>query len=184
MTRRKKQRVASGIYALHIVKSQISIRHFRHASNFLFSFAVKPTVSLPGDATPEMSGAESDQEETQATGDLAELSANVGVPTASKPKKGKNKGVGKGCSGSSGPPTKRPRKNNLVQQPAQHDFESEEEVEVDELAPQATQHITVGVKKGYSVYPGYLFDVSPKRIKVDHLRKQFMINEIARAKAE
>ena len=144
---------------------------------------MRPTVPLPQNETPELS-AESDQEEIVVTGDLAELSANVGVATGSKAKKGKNKGVGKGCSGSSGPPQKRPRKNNLVQQLTQDDSQSEEEVEVDELVAQATQQITVGVKKGYSVYPGYLFDVPPKRIKIDHFRKQFMINEIARAKAE
>ena len=73
----------------------------------------------------------------------------------------------------------------MVQQPAHYESDDEEDVKVDELAePGSTQHITVGIRRGYSVYPGYLFDVPPKRIRIDHLRKQFMIHEIARARAE
>ena len=148
-------------------------------------------MPLATDVTPELSDAEqADDEDVLPTGDLADLSANVGATAhASKgptKKKGKNKGIGKGCSGSSGPPPKRARKNNLIQQPApvESDSESEEEIEVDEYLVGSTQKITVGVKKGYSIYPGYLFDKPPKRIKIDHLRKQFIINEIARARAE
>ena len=106
-----------------------------------------------------------------------------GTSTGQKTKK--NKGVGKGSSGSSGPPPKRKRSANLVQMPVPQESDDEEDVEFDENAePGATQYITVGVKHGYSVYPGYLFDIPPKRIRVEHLRKQFMINEIARARAE
>ena len=73
----------------------------------------------------------------------------------------------------------------MVQQPVGGQSDSEEDIEVDEtVEPGATQHIMVGVRSGYSVYPGYLFDVPPKRIRIDHLRKQFMIHEIARARAE
>ena len=69
--------------------------------------------------------------------------------------------------------------------PLAEDSDDDEDVEIDENAePGATQHIAVGVKRGYSVYPGYLFDIPPKRIRVEHLRKQFMISEIARARAE
>ena len=160
---------------------------------------MKPTVTLQLDKTPPMSEEEEENDSTPApTGDLAELSQNVGlviVPSqgstsaqgnAPVKKTNKNKGVGKGCSGSSGPPLKRRRPaNNLIQQPAREVDSDEEDVEVDEHAePGSTQHITVGVRRGYSVYPGYLFDVPPKRIKIDHLRKQFMIHEIARARAE
>ena len=149
-------------------------------------------MSLPGDRTPEFSDVE-DVGTQQPTGDLADLSRNVGLqPTgdegtsngvSTKPKK--NKGVGKGSSGSSGPPQNRKRKNNLVQQPAPEDSSDEEEVEINEgEEPGATQHITVGICRGYSVYPANLFDKPPKRICIDHLRKQFMIHEIARARAE
>ena len=148
---------------------------------------------MPSDVTPQLSDDDA-QEVNQPTGDLAELARNVGLQqpsqaasttagtgTGAKPKK--NKDVGKGVSGSSGPPTRK-RRNNLVQQPAPVSSD-EEDVEVDENAePGATQHITVGVHRGYSVYPGYLFDVPPKRIRLDHLRKQFIIHEIARARAE
>ena len=133
-----------------------------------------------------------ENEEPLPTGDLAELSCNVGlqqstqgssIATGAKPKK--NKGIGKGCSGSSGPPAPRTCKNNLVQQPAAEISSEEEDVEVDEnKEPGATQHIMVGICHGYSVYPGYLFDVPPKRIRLDHLHKQFIMNEIARARAE
>ena len=158
---------------------------------FSFHVSVKPTVALAGDVTPDISDAElSDDQQVAPTGDLADLLVNVGVTAQNSKgpnkKKGKNKGVGKGCSGSSGPPPKRARKNNLVQQPANEssESESEEEIEVDERLVNSTQKITVGVKKGYSIYPGYLFDVPPKSIKLDRLRKQFMINKIARARAE
>ena len=153
---------------------------------------MRPNVPLAGDDTPEMSEGSDDNEDVVPTGDLAELSQNVGVmpaqpvtaaSTKSTKKTGKNKGVGKGASGSSGHAPKRPR-HRVQQPPPPEESDSEQEVEVDETGVGATQHITVGVKKGYSVYPGYLFDVPPKRIKVDYLRKQFMINEIAQARAE
>ena len=155
---------------------------------------MRPNVPLAGDDTPEMSEGSDDNEDVVPTGDLAELLQNVGVmpaqaataaSTKSTKKTGKNKGVGKGASSSSGHAPKRPR--HRVQRPPPpppEESDSEQEVEVDETGVGATQHIMVGVKKGYSVYPGYLFDVPPKRIKVDYLRKQFMINEIAQACAE
>ena len=164
---------------------------------FSIFLPVKPTVSMPGDVTPDLSQDDDDTNEDQApTGDLAVLAHNVGMQqlqqpvqqvmsssSGARPKTKKNKGVGKGCSGSSGPPIRK-CKNNLMQQPTE-DSDDEEEVQVDEDAePSSTQDITVGVRHGYSVYPGYLFDVPPKRIRVDHLRKQFMIHEIARAHAE
>ena len=149
-------------------------------------------MPLPGDVTPVMSEDDTSAVPT-STDDLAELAGNVGMqsqpaektnPSTSGARPKKNKGVGKGCSGSSGPPKRKCRKN-LVQQPAGPDSNDEEDVEIDEHAePGSTQHIMVGVRRGYSVYPGYLFDVPPKRIRVDHLRKQFMIHEIARARAE
>ena len=147
---------------------------------------------MPGDETPEMSQ-EDDSANNAPTGDLAILARNVGLGDTSSSaqardntrKTNKNKGVGKGCSGSSGPAPKRKRANNLVQMPVAEESDDDEDVEIDENAePGATQHITVGLKRGYSVYPGYLFDIPPKRIRVEHLRKQFMISEIARARAE
>ena len=38
----------------------------------------------------------------------------------------------------------------------------------------------VGAKRGYTYYPAYLFDVPPKKLKIDHLRKKYLITEIAR----
>ena len=148
---------------------------------------------MDGDETPVMSEHEDTSDGiTEPTGNLADLARNVGMQPANgpatatstsgaKPKTKKNKGVRKGCSGSSGPPPpRRKRQNNLLQHPVDEDSDEEQNVEVDETAePGATQHIMVGVQHGYSVYPGYLFDVPPKRIRIDHLCKQFMIHEIA-----
>ena len=155
---------------------------------------------MEADVTPDMSEQEDNNAEVNPPrGDLADLACNVGmqpVPLVATPagdsnggacaKTKKNKGVGKGCSGLSGPPPPR-RKciSNLVQLPINAESDEEQDIEVDELVePGSTQHIMVGIRRGYSVYPGYLFDVPQKRIRIDHLHKQFMIHEIARARAE
>ena len=44
--------------------------------------------------------------------------------------------------------------------------------------------ITVGAKRGYTFYPTYLFDVPPKTLKTDTLRKKLMISEIKRSETQ
>ena len=83
---------------------------------------MKSTVTLPADITPDMSEHEDTNGEINPpTGDLADLARNVGMQTGPNvastpagdsnggacPKTKKNKGVGKGCSGLSGPPPPR-----------------------------------------------------------------------------
>ena len=107
------------LFACAEIPFQESIYYLKAKLN-IFSFsillAVKPTVTLPADDSPQLSQQESEGT-LEPTGDLAELSQNVGL-TAGRPattsqkesntrKTNKNKGVGKGCSWSSGPPPKR-----------------------------------------------------------------------------
>ena len=110
-------------------------------------------------------------------------SARVRVYTSKK-----NKGVGKGCSGSSGPPAPKRVATSTVSKPPADESTSEEEENTDdddgEDAVNATQTITVGSTRGYSYYPGYLFDVPPKKLKTDTLRKKLMISEIKRSETQ
>ena len=115
---------------------------------------------------------------------------------------GKGKGVGKGSSGSSGPPIKRrqgrfqvPRSapiakaadGNTTQKEAvvaprprkQNEEDNRELVE-----PAVEQYIGVGIQRGHTIYPSYLFEVPPKKLKIDHLRRKFMITEIARSRTQ
>ena len=111
--------------------------------------------------------------------------------------KGKGKGVGKGCSGSSGPPLKKKGKFQVPRRPEnvsnQADVEHYESTAQDiggrrhpqdqegAVEPTAERYVGVGIKRGYTIYPSYLFDVPPKRLRIDHLRRKFMITEIARS---
>ena len=42
----------------------------------------------------------------------------------------------------------------------------------------------VGAKRGYTYYPAYLFDVPPKKLKIDHLRKKYLITEISHSNTQ
>ena len=88
---------------------------------------------MAGDVSPEMLEESDDEVEVQPTGDLADLTASVTqtattgdaeatatVPTSSARMvsyKGHGKGVGKGKSGSSGPPVKHRRPSATVNRP-------------------------------------------------------------------
>ena len=86
------------------------------------TFSVKPTIVLAGDKTPVMTDVNTeDDENIKPTGDLADLTASVrddmptdedfsGGPPANESYTGKGKDVGKGESGSSGPPVRRNKK--------------------------------------------------------------------------
>ena len=156
---------------------------------------------MDGDSTPEL--LLSDDEESMApVGDIADLTARVSENAATPGKEAnepssarvkvftsqKNKGVGKGSSGSSGPPPAKMRKSipATVSRPPPEESSSEEEESEDEEEPNigATQTITVGAERGYTFYPSYLFDVPPKKLKTDTLRKKLMISEIKRSETQ
>ena len=157
---------------------------------------VKPVVTLDLDKTPEPSDV-SDEDNTP-TGDIALLTQQVqSNATASQPvdsqssarlrifttKKGKNKGVGKGQSGSSGPPVKKKATATVSRPPASpSSSEAEESSSDDEVA--AVQQIMVKSKPGYTHYPAYLFDNPPKKLKTDTLWKKLMISEIKRSETQ
>ena len=48
----------------------------------------------------------------------------------------------------------------------------------------ATQGILVKNKRGYTTYPAYLFDIPPRRLRTDNLRKKLMIAEIRRSNSQ
>ena len=50
--------------------------------------------------------------------------------------------------------------------------------------PGVTTYRRVRSKRGYSTYPAYLFDIPPARLSIENLRRQFLIAEIERSKAE
>ena len=142
---------------------------------------MKPTIAFPEDKTPVMTDVDSENDEdmSEPTGDLADLTASVheGMPRDEDfagatgdhvQYSGKGKGVGKGKSGSSGPAVKRSRKPKGKMGVTAG--ETSQENDVPEAT--ATQTIMVGSKRGYTYYPAYLFDVPPKKLKIDHLRKK------------
>ena len=158
---------------------------------------------MPGGHTPEHTDVDSDDDpgNITPTGDLAELTQSLvdAMPTNSDFEgggdrvqyTGKGKGVGKGKSGSSGPPTKKLKKKmkkfpstRTVVTTSQPQRSQAPGAEGDSEEPTATQTITVGTKRGYSYYPTYLFDVQPKKLKIDHLRKKYLISEIARSNTQ
>ena len=94
----------------------------------------------------------------------------------------KNKGIGKGTSGSSGPPPKRKPTSTVSRQPTPSS--SDETSSDEEQEATATQTIMVGSKRGYTYYPGYIFDIPPKKLKTDTLRKKLMISEIKRSETQ
>ena len=111
-------------------------------------------------------------------------SARVKVYTSQK-----NKGIGKGSSGSSGPPPAKKRSTvtaTLSRPPAQDrsSDEDDEKSDDDDQNVGVTQTIMVGAERGYSYYPSYLFDVPPKKLKTDTLRKKIMISEIKRSETQ
>ena len=161
---------------------------------------------MPGDITPELVSEEDDNVTEEPVGDIAELTMRVSEHAATPGKLAsqptsarvrvfssqKNKGVGKGCSGSSGPPPakkKTPATSTASRRPAE-DTSSEESSANDDddddtdAVIGATQTITVGGKRGYTFYPSYLFDVPPKKLKTDTLRKKLMISEIKRSETQ
>ena len=161
-----------------------------------------PTIRLPSDRTPQPSDVEDqDNDACPPTGDLADLTASVAqnaaavqIGSAQGPaalpghgsaarariyKKPANKGVGKGASGSSGQPRKQRRQPTATaSRSVQDSSDDEDDGDIQEVA---TQNITVGIRRGYSTFPAYLFDIPPKKLKTDNLRKKLMIAEIKRS---
>ena len=154
---------------------------------------------MDGDVSPELSEESNDNDVGGPTGDLADLTASVtdnaatggAEGNAQLPQstarttayKGRGKGVGKGKSGSSGPPVKRRRPSATVSRAPQeedHDDTSED----DGGKEMATQSITVRLRRGYTSYPAYMFDIPPRKLKTDNLRKKLMISEIKNSKAQ
>ena len=140
---------------------------------------------MDGDVSPQLSE-ESDDNNEPPTGDIAELTASVqqhaatgaSQGTAALPEssarttayKGKGKGVGKRKSGSSGPPVKCRRPTATKSRPFQ---EAEEELSNEEDDNEvATQSIKVRSHRGYTTYPAYMFDIPPRKLKTDNLRKE------------
>ena len=121
-------KITSGKFAIIYKKFCIMQYNFHHSkSNNAFGLTVKPTIKMDGDSTPEL--LLSDDEESMApVGDIADLTARVSENAATPGKEAnepssarvkvftsqKNKGVGKGSSGSSGPPL--PRCGKVFQQ--------------------------------------------------------------------
>ena len=61
----------------------------------------------------------------------------------------------------------------------------DEETDSDEPSrPGVTTYRKVRSKRGYSSYPAYLFDIPPAKLSIENLRRQFLIAEIERSKAE
>ena len=166
---------------------------------FLSHFTVKPIVQLPGDVTPELS--ENEDEDISPTDDLLDLTNQVRANAVNVPAedaalpiegassgwpvyKGKGKGVGKGCSGSSGPLIKRRRKAQSRPPPEESSDSDAAEEEKVACQANATQTITVRTKRGYTTYPAYLFDITPRKLCSEILRKKLMIAEIHRSNSQ
>ena len=49
--------------------------------------------------------------------------------------------------------------------------------------PTVEPQLNMRQKEGYTSYPAHLFDVPPSCLNVDHLRKKFLITEIAKSRA-
>ena len=49
--------------------------------------------------------------------------------------------------------------------------------------PTVEPDLNMRPKQGYTSYPAHLFDVPPSCLNVDHLRKKFLITEIAKSRA-
>ena len=174
-----------------------------HTCFIVVDLTVKPTISMAGDVTPEMQQSDLDEDTNDAqqspVGDILELTSRLkdsvpsstaaALPMESAGKQrytGKGKGVGKGCSGSSGPPLKKRQKTKKPPPPPpSSDSDSsnaaDEEAEMQEVA---TQSIMVKSKRGYTTYPAYLFDVPPRKLRTDNLRKKLMIAEIKRSNSQ
>ena len=157
---------------------------------------------MEGDKTPDYVMSEDDNSQAPM-GDIADLTAmvseNASLPEARQPSvpssarlriytSKKNKGIGKGISGSSGPPPpKRKAAATISKPPADEDptdVDDEDSSDDEDDAAVATQNITVGSKRGYTYYPSYIFDVPPKKLKTDTLRKKLMISEIKRSETQ
>ena len=162
-----------------------------------FGFTVKPTVQIPGDKTPELS-ADEDEENEAPVGDILLLTTRVSenaktpqanaadVPASARVRVYSNKKqkADQGASGSSGQ-SKRKVTATVSKAPVQDDDDSSSGSSADEEEkPTATQTITVGCNRGYSYYPGYIFDIPPKKLKTDTLRKKLMISEIKRSETQ
>ena len=155
-----------------------------------FSFLVKPVVSLPGDVTPDPSEEEASDEDNPPVGDIAELTQRVQTTAASQneasqssarvriftTKKPKNKGVGKGQSGSSGPALKR-KGSAEVSRPQQASSSESDASSSSDDEVGAVQQITVKSTRGYTHYPAYIFDNPPKKLKTDTLRKKLKLRQ-------
>ena len=156
---------------------------------------------MPGDRSPDIVCSDEETRNEAPIGDIAELtsrvSENASVPSSAQAgvtptsarvtiyTSKKNKGVGKGSSGSSGPPKKpKAKPTSTVSIPLDESSSDEASSGEEEVQPIATQTITVGAKRGYTHYPGYLFDVPPKKLKTDTLRKKLMISEIKRSETQ
>ena len=147
---------------------------------------MKPTIDLGGDQTPEMQESEVETSADEApVGDILELTrrvkaavpstseANLPTEQAARRTKGKGKGVGKGCSSSSGPPVKK-RKPRKPPTPSSFEYKSSDaEAGEFEMQEVATQSIMVKNKCGYTTYPAYLFDVPPRKLRMDNLEKAY-----------
>ena len=166
-----------------------------------FLFTVKPVIKIPGDETPPVYS-EDEAADNEPVGDIAELtsrvSENAAVPremSVQDPPSSarvrvygskKNKGVGKGCSRSSGPPPKKQAVStvSIALDEDEDNNSSGKSSSDDEEECAVTQTITVGSTRGYTYYPGYLFDVPPKKLKTDTLCKKLMISEIKRSETQ
>ena len=143
------------------------------------------------------------------TGVILGTPAATSTPRPQNEYSGKGKGIGKGTSGSSGPTVRRrqgrfqvPRsiqKENSAVAPGgtqqkeglanpttrANDGNNNNNASNQQLREPASEtYIGVGIKRGSTIYPSYLFDVPPKKLKIDHLRRKFMITEIARSRTE
>ena len=157
---------------------------------------------MEGDVSPQVSQESDGNADVPPTGDLAILTANVmqtaetgasrgpaTVPTVSSSAKttaypGRGKGVGKGQSGSSGPPVKRRKAVATTTRPCPPSDEESDDDNNEEGTEMATQTITVHSRRGYTSYPAYMFDIPPRKLKTDNLRKKLMIQEIKNSKAQ
>ena len=178
------------------------ISYIVQKKTMFYSILVEPVIKLPVDGLDNSQSQMSSEEEDVAqppVGDIAILTAsvseNASVPSRSQADEPtaasvrvfttkKNKGVGKGSSGSSGPPPKKKPSATVTRPATPSSSESSSSDEAEEDGENATQTITVGSKRGYSIYPAYIFDVPPKKLKTDTLRKKLMISEIKRSETQ
>ena len=144
---------------------------------------------------------ESPDENPEPTGDLAALTASVSQSNNKRPV---STTVTAGTSGNSEqqPRSKKTKKNkqsrnyrqrrgsrSQKQIPTDGEDEDDEEDDDDgdyrQDGEASTTHVTVRGQRGtYCYYPASLFDIPPKKLRLDHLRKKYLISEIARANAE